>query len=150
MPTVFPTASALSQAFSASSPTSLLQPRRTSREAPEHIWTSWSTTDDVKAKAAAVGDKAVHEYEKASAKAQEKVGKIELFSPKYYAACTFGGLLACVSEAIACRSRRKLTWFDVGSHPHSRHAARSCQMSSPGRLEDVQGQLRSLGQDRSR
>jgi len=95
MPTIFPTAAALSSSFSASSPTSFLQPRRTPREAPEHLWTSWSSTDDVKAKAAAVGDKAVQEYEKASAKAQEKVGKIEMFSPKYYAACTFGGLLAC-------------------------------------------------------
>ncbi|KIW07935.1 uncharacterized protein PV09_01841 [Verruconis gallopava] len=95
MPIVFPTASALSAQFSASSPASFLQPRRTPREAPEHVWSAWSTADDVKAKAAKVSDKAVKEYEKASAKAQEKVGKIELYSAKYYAACTFGGLLAC-------------------------------------------------------
>jgi solute carrier family 25 phosphate transporter 3 len=100
MPIIFPTASALSATFTNSSPTCLLQPRRTPREAPEHIWSAWSATDDVKNQAKVVGDKAVKEYEKASAKAQEKVGKIELFSPKYYAACTFGGLLACVSFAI--------------------------------------------------
>jgi solute carrier family 25 phosphate transporter 3 len=51
----------------------------------------------VKSKAAQVSDQAVKEYEKASAKAQQKVGKIEMFSAKYYAACTFGGLMACVS-----------------------------------------------------
>jgi solute carrier family 25 phosphate transporter 3 len=97
MPIVFPTASALGAQFSASNPTSFLQPRRTPREAPEHIWSAWSTSDDVKSKAAQVSDQAVKEYEKASAKAQQKVGKIEMFSAKYYAACTFGGLMACVS-----------------------------------------------------
>lgn len=95
MPTIFPTASALHSQFSNSSPSSFLQPRRTPREAPLNAWTAWSTTDDVKAKAAAVSDKAVAEFEKASSKAQAKVGGIELFSPKYYAACTFGGLMAC-------------------------------------------------------
>lgn len=47
-----------------------------------------------------LSDEAVKEYEKASAKAQEKAGKIELYSAKYYAACTFGGLLACVSQIV--------------------------------------------------
>jgi solute carrier family 25 (mitochondrial phosphate transporter), member 3 len=37
------------------------------------------------------------QFDKASDAAQHSVGKIELFSPKYYAACTFGGLMACVS-----------------------------------------------------
>jgi solute carrier family 25 phosphate transporter 3 len=36
------------------------------------------------------------QLDKASHVAQDKIGKIEMFSPKYYAACTFGGLLACV------------------------------------------------------
>jgi solute carrier family 25 phosphate transporter 3 len=52
---------------------------------------AWSAIDDVKNKAgsaaSAVGQKA-----------QAKTGKIELYSPKYYASCTFGGLLACVSS----------------------------------------------------
>ncbi|KAJ5998629.1 mitochondrial phosphate carrier protein [Penicillium sp. IBT 35674x] len=49
---------------------------------------AWSVVDEVK-------KTAVHEYETASLTAQNKAGKIELWSPKYYAACTFGGLLAC-------------------------------------------------------
>ncbi|KAJ5769341.1 mitochondrial phosphate carrier protein [Penicillium odoratum] len=49
---------------------------------------AWSAIDEVK-------KTAVHEYEAASQKAQNKAGKIELWTPKYYAACTFGGLLAC-------------------------------------------------------
>jgi len=39
---------------------------------------------------------ASHELAKASAKAQKEVGGIELYSPKFYAACTSGGLFACV------------------------------------------------------
>lgn len=95
MPILFPTASALSAQFGLANPISALQPRRSKYEAPEHIWTSWSSTDDAKAKASELGDKAVKEFEKASSKAQAKAGNIELFSAKYYAACTFGGLLAC-------------------------------------------------------
>ena len=110
MPTLFPTASALAATFASSTPSALLQqqqqearrtlPTTTPRQAPEHVWTAWSAADDVKKQAKAAGDKAVQEYEKASAKAQEKVGHIELFSAKYYAACTFGGLLACVSALL--------------------------------------------------
>ncbi|PHH72919.1 hypothetical protein CDD82_5733 [Ophiocordyceps australis] len=33
--------------------------------------------------------------DKASSAAQARTGKIELYSPQYYAACTFGGLMAC-------------------------------------------------------
>ncbi len=43
-------------------------------------------------------DAAVQSYEKASAKAQAKTGGIELYSGKYYAACTVGGILACVCD----------------------------------------------------
>jgi len=41
-------------------------------------------------------DAAVDKYEKASAIAQAKTGGIELYSGKYYASCTVGGILACV------------------------------------------------------
>jgi len=44
-----------------------------------------------------LSQEASHELAKASAKAQKEVGGIELYSPKFYAACTLGGLLACVS-----------------------------------------------------
>ena len=60
-------------------------------------YSSWSVVDDAKNKANTLGTEATKEFEKASAKAQAKAGKIELYSAKYYAACTFGGLLACVS-----------------------------------------------------
>ncbi|KAK7228588.1 hypothetical protein V2G26_000758 [Clonostachys chloroleuca] len=49
---------------------------------PELYGAAFSIVEDAK-------DKAL----KAAAKPQQ--GKIELYSPKYYAACTFGGMLAC-------------------------------------------------------
>ncbi|KFY64238.1 hypothetical protein V496_03384 [Pseudogymnoascus sp. VKM F-4515 (FW-2607)] len=59
------------------------------------LFPTWSTIDDAKSKAKALSDEAAREFEKASAKAQEKTGHIQLYSGKYYAACSFGGLLAC-------------------------------------------------------
>lgn len=58
---------------------------------------AWSAVDDVKQKTDQTKQAVVQNYEKMSTQAQAKAGKIELYSPKYYAACTFGGLLACVS-----------------------------------------------------
>jgi solute carrier family 25 phosphate transporter 3 len=63
---------------------------------PELYGAAYSTVDDVKGKAQKIGAEATREFEKASAKAQAKAGTIELYSGKYYAACTFGGMLACV------------------------------------------------------
>jgi solute carrier family 25 phosphate transporter 3 len=69
---------------------------RPSKWAAQHEnYPIWSATEDAKNKAHKLSDAAVAEFEKASNKTQAKVGKIELYSPKYYAACTFGGLLAC-------------------------------------------------------
>ena len=56
---------------------------------------AFSVVDDAKGKAKKLGAEATKEYEAASKKAQSAAGVIELYSPKYYAACTFGGLLAC-------------------------------------------------------
>lgn len=61
------------------------------------LYTAWSVVDDAKNKANTLSAEATKEFEKASAKAQAKAGHIELYTAKYYAACTFGGLLACVS-----------------------------------------------------
>lgn len=58
---------------------------------------AWSAIDDVKKTADSIAQEAAREYNLASHKAQEKAGKIELWTAKYYAACTVGGLLACVS-----------------------------------------------------
>ncbi|EED12338.1 mitochondrial phosphate carrier protein, putative [Talaromyces stipitatus ATCC 10500] len=67
MPSIYPTQETLQTNFSQRQP-----------------FPAWSAVDDVK-----------QSYGKLSTKAQAKTGKIEMFSPKYYAACTFGGLLAC-------------------------------------------------------
>lgn len=61
------------------------------------LYPAYSISDDAKSKAKQLSKEAVEEFNAASKKAQAATGGIELFSPKYYAACTFGGLLACVS-----------------------------------------------------
>ncbi|KAI9687332.1 MAG: Mitochondrial phosphate carrier protein 3, mitochondrial [Bathelium mastoideum] len=98
MPIVLPSQAALSAAFSPI--LSNGQPRTQSSQTSsfrgrEHLYPTWSVADDAKAKTNQLSDAAVKEFEKASNKAQSAAGKIELYSPKYYAACTFGGLLAC-------------------------------------------------------
>lgn len=98
MASLFPNQAILRDVFTGQS---ALGPRRTQRtrlQARPELYNAWSVTDDAKKKATQLGDKAVAEFEKASSKAQDATGKIELYSPKYYAACTFGGLLACVSD----------------------------------------------------
>ena len=60
------------------------------------MFSAWSAVDDVKSKAGQLSAEAQKEYTKASQTAQAKAGTIELYSPTYYAACTLGGLLACV------------------------------------------------------
>lgn len=61
---------------------------------------AWSALDDVKHKAEAIGNEAAREFDEASKLAQAKTGHIEPWTPKYYAACTVGGLLACVSRYL--------------------------------------------------
>lgn len=68
---------------------------------PKPDFSIWNVAEDAKSKANALSKEAQAEIMKASAKAQEKAGKIELYSAKYYAACTFGGLMACVSISIS-------------------------------------------------
>lgn len=58
-------------------------------------YAAFSIVDDTKNKANKLSAEATKEFEKASAAAQAKTGHIELYSAKYYAACTFGGLMAC-------------------------------------------------------
>jgi solute carrier family 25 (mitochondrial phosphate transporter), member 3 len=65
------------------------------------LYSAFSVVDDTKDKAKKLSDEAAKEFEKASAKVQAKTGKMELYSPGYYAACTFGGLLACVSYNLS-------------------------------------------------
>lgn len=57
---------------------------------------AYSVIEDTKSKTDAMTKEASREFNTASQKAQSATGKIEPWSGKYYAACTVGGLLACV------------------------------------------------------
>jgi len=99
MPLLFPTQGTLHEIFpthssiyqQASKPKSSEQSPPTRRA----LFPAWSAVDDVKSKAGQLSAEAQKEFAKASEVAQAKAGNIELYSPKYYAACTLGGLLAC-------------------------------------------------------
>ncbi|KAK5987566.1 Mitochondrial phosphate transporter 3 [Cladobotryum mycophilum] len=65
--------------------------KATPKQARPELYGAFSVVD----KAQKLSVEATKEFEKASAKAQAKAGHIELYSGKYYAACTFGGLMAC-------------------------------------------------------
>lgn len=100
---LFPTQNSLSEVFSCRHPLTAAKPRTTT---PEPLQTRtaktqfsiWSVTEDAKSKANALSEEAQREIKKASAAAQAKTGQIELYSANYYAACTFGGLIACVGK----------------------------------------------------
>ncbi|KAJ9157797.1 hypothetical protein NKR23_g562 [Pleurostoma richardsiae] len=72
-----------------------LKNRATPFQARPDLYGAYSVVDDAKNKAGKLGEEATKEFNKASAAAQAKAGHIELYSGKYYAACTFGGLMAC-------------------------------------------------------
>lgn len=55
----------------------------------------YSVVDDAKKEAKKLSAEAQREFDKASTKVQGGKSTIALYSPTYYAACTFGGLLAC-------------------------------------------------------
>jgi solute carrier family 25 (mitochondrial phosphate transporter), member 3 len=95
MPGLYPDSSTL---YNARLPTSPIYKPAAPVEHPQKrpIFSSWSAADTVKNEAQKVASDAAATYEKASNKAQAKVGGIELYSGKYYAACTFGGIIACV------------------------------------------------------
>lgn len=62
--------------------------------------TAFSAAEDAKGKVQVLSEEAQQEIAKASAVARAKAGEIPLFSGKYYAACTFGGQMACVGISI--------------------------------------------------
>jgi solute carrier family 25 phosphate transporter 3 len=112
MPLLFPTQGTLHDVFHPAvpfgrrpaSPQLQLAPKRTPLEARTELFPTWSVVDDAKNKTKALSAEATKEFEKASTKAQAKTGHIELYSSQYYAACTFGGLLACVSLSCSIPS----------------------------------------------
>lgn len=100
MPAAFPSPATLSQAFAGCSVFPQRRPEAPSKPvskwaARQELYPVWSAVDDAKNKAAKLSDAAVAELEKASQKTQAKAGHIELYSAKYYGACTIGGILAC-------------------------------------------------------
>lgn len=105
MPIAFPSHTVLRNAFGGVSPYASFHkktqpaPVRNKWLARPELYSAFSVADDAKAKASQLSNAAVKELEKASSAAQAKTGKIELYSAEYYASCTFGGLLACVSLA---------------------------------------------------
>ena len=100
MPSILPTPDILVGAFAQRrSPSNSTQgeaePRLVPKERP--LFPAWSAVDDVKNTAQSVEKGVADEWNKASNKVQAKTGQIEMYSGKYYATCTFGGLMACVN-----------------------------------------------------
>ncbi|KAI0175973.1 mitochondrial phosphate carrier protein [Hypoxylon sp. FL1284] len=70
--------------------------KATPLQARPDLFAAYSVVDDAKNKAQKLSTEAQLEFDKASNKAQATAGKqLELYTPTFYAAATFGGLLAC-------------------------------------------------------
>lgn len=100
MQTVFPSHQTLHLALSGCSPFPTRLAESPSKHpskwaARQELYPALSVTEDAKNKATKLSNAAVAEFEKASSSAQAKTGEIVMYSPKFYAACTFGGILAC-------------------------------------------------------
>lgn len=101
---LFPNSSAINQVFSCRHPLTAARSQE-SNPKPSHSentrpqFSIWSVAEDAKSKANALSAEAQREIQKASAAAQAKTGQIELYSAKFYAVATFGGLMACVGIA---------------------------------------------------
>lgn len=145
MPLLFPTQGTLSDAFSPRLPFGSEPPQRQPSSADRYP--AWSTVEGGKSNAGTLSKEAQSELRKASQTLQEKTGEIQLHSAKYYAACTFGGLIACVGSMIVTRPPGRDLRNEIGLDPCSRNALRLSKMSTSGEFKDVQGQFRSLGQD---
>ncbi|KAK1783694.1 mitochondrial carrier domain-containing protein [Copromyces sp. CBS 386.78] len=93
MPSLYPGSDILQNTFGGS-----FQPKNngaTPLQARTDLYPAYSMVDDAKSKAHKLSAEAAREFDAASKKAQEKTGHIELYSNQYFAACTFGGLMAC-------------------------------------------------------
>lgn len=86
----------MSNAFSSQHPLHLHPQTPGAAEQKRETFPAWSVVEDTKRKADALGKEAAREYNIVSQKAQAKTGKIEPWTAKYYAACTVGGMMACV------------------------------------------------------
>ncbi|KAI1637938.1 mitochondrial carrier domain-containing protein [Biscogniauxia mediterranea] len=96
MSSLFPNQRTLEKKFGSPSQSESAHPSKPSPyQARPELYGAYSVIDDAKNKAHKLSAEAQREIEMASKAAQSKAGKIELYSGKFYAACTFGGLLAC-------------------------------------------------------
>ena len=77
--------SALSATFGNVSPYSMDKQQTPQRKSIAHLYQVWDVAEDAQKKATQLSDAATKELAKASHAAQDKVGKIELYSGKYYA-----------------------------------------------------------------
>ncbi|KAL5360006.1 mitochondrial carrier domain-containing protein [Aspergillus floccosus] len=92
---MFPSEGAIARTFSSHHPLQQSQPAESPAVKRREPFPAWSVAEDTKKKADALAKEATREFEVASKKVQAKTGKIEPWTPKYYASCTVGGLLAC-------------------------------------------------------
>ncbi|GKZ87885.1 hypothetical protein AnigIFM59636_005801 [Aspergillus niger] len=95
---MFPSEGDIARAFASQSP--LGQPQQIQQPEAAGLkrrqpFPAWNVIEDIEKKADAIAKEASREFDVASQKAQAKTGKIEPWTPKYYAACTVGGMLAC-------------------------------------------------------
>ena len=103
MSPLYPTSAALYKTFSAHTNNAEMRqgPQASvpySNKPRSSRFIAWSAADDVKSKASALSNEAQEEIARASSAAQAKTGQLELYSLEYYAACTFGGFVACVRQ----------------------------------------------------
>lgn len=101
MPLLFPTQGTLSDAFSPRMPFGSEPSQQ--QPSPADRYPAWSTVEGGKSNAGTLSKEAQSELRKASQTLQAKKGEIQLHSPQYYAACTFGGLIACVGSMMVTR-----------------------------------------------
>jgi hypothetical protein len=139
MTILFPSQGALNSVFASQHPlTRAKTPPQTQTLVQRQPFNAWSAVDNIKETGNKISGEVKKDYEKASQKAQGKAGKIELYSGKYYAACTFGGLLACVSNSV---HRTSMYSSPLGLDAHGSDPVGSRQMPSPGRCQYIQGKL---------
>ncbi|KAI2615611.1 mitochondrial phosphate carrier protein [Hypoxylon sp. NC1633] len=95
----FPSQHVLHQSFGSTlsppSRTAPVTPKATPFQARPELYVAYSVVDDAKNKAQKLSAEAQQEFDKATKTVQDKTPKMELYTPTFYAAATFGGLLAC-------------------------------------------------------
>ena len=99
---LFPSSGVINVVFSSRHPLTTARthesptPRPLQAKNNEPKFSIWSVAEDTQSKVNVLSKEAQREIKKASAAAQAKTGQIELYSAQFYAACSFGGLIACV------------------------------------------------------